>query len=50
LGGREGQRDPRLWTASEIIVMFNVQFVRYNFRVSRVAMFITVDIQIVFLA
>lgn len=37
--GREGGSDARLWTLPKILVMFIVKFVRYDFRVCRVAMF-----------
>ena len=46
--GREGGSDTRLWTVPKILVMFIVKFVRYDFRVCRVAMFLVVDIQTVF--
>jgi len=46
----EGGSNTRLWTVPKILVMFIVKFVRYDFRVCRVAVFLVVDVQTVFCA
>jgi len=44
----EGGSNTRLWTVPKILVMFIVKFVRYDFRVCRVAVFLVVDVQTIF--